>query len=79
MFSGFIRHGLTNGEVVVIYKHPEEAKIFGQYTFKDERCRFETVFYYVENEKFEFTSKISENSTNRMKLIKARCRSICYR
>lgn len=52
------RHGLTNGEVVVIYKHPDDPRVFGQYTFKDERCRYETVFYFVRNGQFEFTSNI---------------------
>jgi hypothetical protein len=48
---------LTNGEAVVIYKHPEDERIFGQYTFKDERCSYETVYYYVLKGKYEFTSE----------------------
>lgn len=49
--------GLSNGEAVVIYKHPDDARIFGQYTFKDERCQYETVYYYVHNGKYEFTGE----------------------
>lgn len=49
--------GLTNGEAVVIYKHPDDARIFGQYTFKDENCFYETVYYYVLRGKYEFTSE----------------------
>lgn len=51
------RQGLSNGEAVVIYKHPDDSRIFGQYTFKDERCLYETVYYYVNQGKYEFTSK----------------------
>lgn len=53
----FVSQGLTNGEAVVIYKHPDDTRIFGQYTFKDERCLYETVYYYVLNGKYEFTSE----------------------
>ena len=42
---------------MVIYKHPEDSKIFGQYTFKDERCLYETVYYYVSKGRYEFTSE----------------------
>lgn len=49
--------GLSNGESVVIYKHPDDTRVFGQYTFKDERCLYETVYYYVQNGKYEFTSE----------------------
>lgn len=51
------RQGLNNGEAVVIYKHPDDSRIFGQYTFKDERCLYETVYYYVNQGKYEFTSE----------------------
>ena len=43
-----------------MYKHPDDARIFGQYTFKDERCSYETVYYYVQNGKYEFTSKFGD-------------------
>lgn len=56
-FILIISQGLTNGEAVVIYKHPDDARVFGQYTFKDERCLYETVYYYVQNGKYEFTSE----------------------
>lgn len=52
--------GLSNGESVVIYKHPDDTRIFGQYTFKDQRCLYETVYYYVLNERYEFTSESVE-------------------
>lgn len=42
---------------MVIYKHPDDARIFGQYSFKDERCSYETVYYYVQNGKYDFTSE----------------------
>lgn len=51
------RQGLSNGEAVVIYKHPDDRRIFGQYTFKDEKCLYETVYYYVQGGKYEFTSE----------------------
>jgi hypothetical protein len=64
-----LRHGLTNGEVVVIYKHPDEpSKVFGQYTFKDDLCKYETVFYYVENDKLEFTSKACNETSGKLNL-----------
>jgi hypothetical protein len=53
----FYIQGLTNGESVVVYKHPEDARVFGQYTFKDERCLYETVYYYVSKGRYEFTSE----------------------
>jgi hypothetical protein len=40
-----------------MYKHPDDARVFGQYTFKDERCVYETVYYFVEKGQFEFTSE----------------------
>lgn len=51
------RQGLNNGEAVVIYKHPDDRRIFGQYTFKDEKCLYETVYFYVQGGKYEFTSE----------------------
>jgi hypothetical protein len=48
---------MSNGESVVMYKHPDDARIFGQYTFKDEKCIYETVYYFVERGQFEFTSE----------------------
>lgn len=41
-----------------MYKHPDDARIFGQYTFKDEKCQYETVYYYVLRGKYEFTSEL---------------------
>lgn len=49
--------GLSNGESVVMYKHPDDSRLFGQYTFKDEKCLYETVYYYVLRGKYEFTSE----------------------
>lgn len=57
MNINFVSQGLSNGEAVVIYRHPDDPRVFGQYTFKDERCSYETVYYYVSNGKYEFTSK----------------------
>lgn len=56
-FLILISQGLTNGEAVVVYKHPDDKRVFGQYTFKDEKCRYETVYYYVLDGKYEFTSE----------------------
>jgi len=42
-----------------MYKHPDDTRVFGQYTFKDEKCLYETVYYYVQNGKYEFTSKFT--------------------
>lgn len=60
----FISQGLTNGETVVIYKHPDDRRVFGQYTFKDEKCRYETVYYYVLDGKYEFTSELKIEKKN---------------
>lgn len=57
-FFVLFSQGLSNGESVVMYKHPDDSRVFGQYTFKDEKCLFETVYYYVVDGKFEFTSKL---------------------
>lgn len=71
----FYIQGLTNGEAVVIYKHPDDARIFGQYTFKDDKCQYETVYYYVLRGKYEFTNPfISDettfNITNKISFVK---------
>ncbi|CRL05910.1 CLUMA_CG018883, isoform A [Clunio marinus] len=60
----FYMQGLTNGQGVVMYKHPDDTRIFGQYTFKDERCRYETVYYYLLNGKFEFTNPYITDERN---------------
>ncbi|XP_070502696.1 uncharacterized protein [Chironomus tepperi] len=70
----FYIQGLSNGEAVVMYKHPDDARVFGQYTFKDERCFYETVYYYVQNGKYEFTNpyisdETSFNVTNKLNFV----------
>ena len=57
MLLNFLSQGLTNGESVVIYKHPDDERVFGQYTFKNTRCFYETIYYYISRGKYEFTSK----------------------
>lgn len=41
------RHGLSNGESVVMYKIPDEKKINVQYTFINDDCFFETRSYNI--------------------------------
>ena len=39
------RHGLSNGESVVMYKLPNEDKLPVQYTFLNSDCKYETYSY----------------------------------
>lgn len=42
------RHGLTNGESVVIYKLPGESEnLIGHYTFLTSNCLYETHHYQL--------------------------------
>ncbi|CAO1437450.1 unnamed protein product [Diamesa hyperborea] len=62
----FYIQGLTNGESVVIYKHPDDDRVFGQYSFKNTKCFYETIYYYISRGKYEFTNPFlaAENEFN---------------
>ena len=49
------RHGLTNGESVVMYKTPKGENVKFQYTFINDDCMYETTRYNM-NDDGEFVN-----------------------